>query len=129
MPALLIERGLYAATEDLVDRMPVPTRLQVTCPEQALPEGVQRTGYFVVAEALTNAVKHSHARELEVKLVRDNGQLSIEVRDNGIGGACSGRGTGLSSIADRIDVLGGQLHVHSPAGHGTLVQAQLPCGS
>ena len=75
MPALLIERGLYAATENLVDRMPVPTRLELTSPELVLPEGVQRAGYFVVAEALTTAVKPSRARELAVNLGRDRGHL------------------------------------------------------
>lgn len=128
MPALLIERGLYAAMEDLVDRMPVPTRLALGHPEQPLPEGVQRACYFVVAEALTNAVKHSRAQELSVNLAPDGGQLTIEVRDDGVGGACAGGGTGLSGIADRLDVLGGQLLIQSPPGQGTLVQARLPCG-
>ncbi|MDQ6777548.1 MAG: histidine kinase [Actinomycetota bacterium] len=129
MPALLIERGLYAATEDLVDRMPVTTRLVLSHPEQPLPSGVQRAGYFVVAEALTNAVKHSRASELTVNLARDNGQLKIEIRDDGVGGAHPGEGTGLRGIADRLDVLGGRLLVHSPPGQGTLVRAELPCGS
>ena len=129
MPALLIERGLYAATEDLVDRMPVPTRLELTSPELVLPEGVQRAGYFFVAEALTNAVKHSRARELAVNLGRDNGHLRIEVRDNGVGGARPGDGTGMRGIADRLESLGGRLLIHSPPGEGTVVQAQLPCES
>jgi signal transduction histidine kinase len=129
MPALLIERGLYAATEDLVDRMPVPTRLELSYPELALPEGVQRAGYFVVAEALTNAVKHSRARELAVNLERDNGHLRIEVRDNGVGGARPGDGTGMRGIADRLEAIGGRLLIHSPPGEGTVVQARLPCES
>jgi signal transduction histidine kinase len=129
MPAMLIERGLYAATEDLVDRMPVPTRLD--CPEggRALPAGVEQTGYFVVAEALANAVKHAGAHELAVRLARDNGQLRIEVSDDGIGGARPGSGTGLRGLADRLDAIGGQLVVHSPPGEGTLIDARMPCES
>jgi signal transduction histidine kinase len=129
MPALLIERGLYAATEDLVDRMPVPTRLELSYPELVLPDGVQRAGYFIVAEALTNAVKHSRARELAVDLRRDNGHLRIEVRDNGVGGAHADDGTGIRGIADRLEALGGRLLIHSPPGEGTVVEARLPCES
>jgi signal transduction histidine kinase len=129
LPALLIERGLYAATEELVDRMPVPTRLQCPDAEAALPASIEQTGYFVVAEALTNAVKHARARELAVRLARDNGHLRIEVRDDGIGGARAGSGSGLRGIADRLDAIGGQLIVHSPPGEGTLIDARLPCES
>ena len=118
MPALLIERGLYAATEDLVDRMPLPTQLQLPSAGDALPERVVSTGYFVVAEALTNAVKHSKARELVVRLARSAGALKIEVRDDGVGGARLGGGSGLRGIADRLDVLGGRLVVESPPATG-----------
>jgi signal transduction histidine kinase len=127
LPALLIERGLYAATEELVDRMPVPTRLQCPESEPGLPASVEQTGYFVVAEALTNAVKHAGARELAVSLVRDDGHLCIEVRDDGVGGARPGTGNGLRGIADRLDAIGGRLVVHSPPGEGTLIDARLPC--
>jgi signal transduction histidine kinase len=129
MPALLIERGLYAATEDLVDRMPIPTRLELPAAGGALPGAVVSTGYFVVAEALTNAVKHSKARELAVRLSRLERALRIEVRDNGVGGARIGEGSGLRGIADRVDVLGGRLSVDSPLGGGTLVLAEVPCVS
>ncbi|MBV9922290.1 MAG: hypothetical protein JOY78_15765 [Pseudonocardia sp.] len=127
MPALLIERGLCAATEDLVDRLPVPTRLELADLDGTLPEPVQSTGYFVLAEALTNAVKHSRARELVVRLTQDDGSLRIEVADDGVGGASFGSGSGLTGLADRLDVLGGQLRIDSPPGHGTLVIAELPC--
>jgi signal transduction histidine kinase len=129
MPALLIEHGLYAATEDLVDRVPLPTRLQLLDGDGPLPERVQSAGYFVVAEAVTNAVKHSQARELSVRLGRVDGHLEIEVRDDGVGGARLSAGTGLSGIADRVDVLGGRLRVTSPLGAGTVVSAEVPCGS
>jgi signal transduction histidine kinase len=129
MPALLIERGLYAATEDLVDRMPVPTRLELSAADRPLPDSVVSTGYFVVAEALTNAIKHSKARELAVSLARPDGALRIEVRDDGVGGARVGGGWGLRGMADRLDVLGGRLVVDSPRGGGTLVVAEVPCES
>ncbi len=129
MPALLIERGLYAATEDLVDRIPVPTRLELPDGDGALPDSVQSAGYFVVAEALTNAIKHSQARELTVRMGRVDGHLEIEVCDDGVGGARLGGGTGLSGIADRVDVLGGRLRVESRPGEGTVVRAEVPCAS
>ena len=129
MPALLIERGLHAATEDLVDRMPVPTRLEATRVDGPLPPAVESIGYFVVAEALTNAVKHSRARQVVVRLERVDGRLEIEVRDDGVGGARLGGGSGLSGIADRLDVLGGRLRVHSSPGGGTALLAEVPCAS
>jgi signal transduction histidine kinase len=131
MPALLLERGLYAATEDLVDRLPVPTRLELRPGESAapLPQRIESTGYFVVAEALTNVVKHSQAGELAVTVARDNGTLRIEVTDNGVGGASVAGGSGLRGIADRLDVLGGSLQIHSPQGQGTRLLAEVPCAS
>jgi signal transduction histidine kinase len=131
MPALLLERGLYAATEDLVDRLPVPTRLALAPGESyvPLPQRIESTGYFVVAEALTNAVKHSQARELGVTVARDDSTLRIEVTDDGVGGASVAGGSGLRGIADRLDVLGGTLHIRSPEGQGTWMLAELPCAS
>jgi signal transduction histidine kinase len=129
MPALLVERGLYAATEDLVDHIPMPISLTLPRTDGGLSAGVESTGYFVVAEALTNAVKHSRARELAVRLERINGRLEIEVQDDGVGGARIGRGSGLRGLADRLDVLGGRLLVESPPGHGTRVLAEVPCAS
>jgi signal transduction histidine kinase len=129
MPALLIERGLYAATEDLVDRMPMPTNLELDDASVKLPEPVESAGYFVVVEALTNAVKHSKARELAVRVARTGGGLKIEVRDDGVGGARVGAGSGLRGVADRLDVLGGRLLIDSPPGGGTVIDAEVPCAS
>jgi signal transduction histidine kinase len=129
MPALLIERGLYAATEDLIDRMPLPTSLDLPSSDDALPEPVISTGYFVVAEALTNAIKHAKARELAVRVDRSPEALRIEVKDDGVGGARVGGGSGLRGIADRLDVLGGRLVINSPPGGGTALLAEVPCGS
>jgi signal transduction histidine kinase len=126
MPAPLIEGGLGAAAEDLADRMPVPTRLHIAI-EGVLPDAVSATAYFVVAEGLANAVKHAQASALEVRIARGDAVLLVEVRDNGIGGAAPGAGMGLRSLADRVDVLGGTLRVHSQAGQGTRLLAELPC--
>jgi signal transduction histidine kinase len=130
MPAPLIERGLVAATEDLVDRMPVPTHLDVgLVPNDAVPPSVESTAYFVVAEALSNAVRHGNATKLAVHLSYFDQMLTVEVADDGVGGAHPGKGLGLGGLADRVEVLGGQLRVHSPDGGGTTIVAELPCGS
>lgn len=129
MPAGLVERGLGAAVEDLVDRMPVPTRLRLVGADGRFPETVESTAYFVVAEALTNAVKHADARTLAVSIEHVADRLVVDVRDDGVGGASSGVGLGLRGLADRVDVLGGRLIVDSPDGCGTRLVAELPCGS
>lgn len=129
MPASLVERGLSAATEDLVDRMPVPTRLELGIVDGALPPSVESTAYFVVAEGLTNAVKHAEAGALSVRLVREGDCLLVEVDDDGVGGAAMNDGAGLRGLADRVDVIGGRLRVHSEAHVGTQLRAELPCGS
>ena len=129
MPALLIERGLYAAAEDLVDRIPIPTDLDLRGSDRSLPTPVESTAYFVMAEAIANAVKHSRARELAVRLEQAGGCLSLEVRDDGIGGAVRNGSTGLRGITDRVDGLGGRLVVESPPGEGTRLLVEMPCGS
>jgi signal transduction histidine kinase len=129
MPPLLVERGLSAATEDLVDRVPIPADLRLLPQDEALPDAVESAAYFVVAEGLANVVKHSRARELSVRLDRADGRLTIEVADDGVGGAAANGGAGLRGIADRLDVLGGRLTVDSPPGGGTRLLAEVPCGS
>lgn len=128
MPAPLVERGLAEATEDLVDRIPVPTRLEFDVP-QRLPTLVANTAYFIVAEALGNAVKHASASALTVRLAQLDHTLTLEVSDNGVGGARPTGGLGLRGLADRVDALGGRLRLESPAGQGTRVLVELPCGS
>ena len=128
MPASLIERGLAAATEDLVDRMPIPTSLAVEI-DGPLPTAVQSTAYVIVAEGLTNAVRHARATAVAVRLARCERTLTVEVRDDGVGGAAPGTGLGLGGLADRVDALGGRFRIDSPAGHGTQLLADLPCES
>jgi signal transduction histidine kinase len=128
MPAPLIEGGLGAATKDLVDRLPLPTRLCLGV-NGSLPEPISAAAYFVVAEALANAVKHAKATTLAVHLSEGEGVLRLEVSDDGIGGVALGHGLGLRSLADRVDVMGGRLSIYSPAGEGTRIQVEFPCGS
>jgi signal transduction histidine kinase len=128
MPAPLIERGLGAATQDLVDRLPLPARLSLGV-NGSLPDSVSSAAYFVVAEALANAVKHARASSLCVDLAEAEGMLRIEVADDGIGGVALGDGLGLRSLADRVDALGGRLSIHSAVREGTRVVVELPCGS
>jgi signal transduction histidine kinase len=130
MPPPLMERGLSAATEDLVDRMPVPTNLDIGgVADGTLPAGVESAAYFVVAEGLANAVKHAQAHKLGVRLCQSADRLTIEVTDDGIGGTTFVAGTGLRGLADRVDALGGSLRIDSPPGHGTHLVAELPCAS
>lgn len=130
MPALLIERGLAAAVEDILSRVPLRTGLEVHDDDAArLPPSVEGTAYHVVAEAVTNAVKHAAARELRVVVRREAGVLHLEVRDDGVGGARSAAGSGLRGLTDRVDALGGRLRVQGAAAGGTRVLVELPCGS
>jgi signal transduction histidine kinase len=129
MPALLIERGLYVAAEELVDRMPIRTSLNLAGTGEDLPPPVETAGYFVVAEALANAVKHSHAERIGVRIEHPGGRLRIQVRDDGVGGARMEGARGLRGIADRVEGLGGRLTVDSRQGDGTRLVADIPCAS
>ncbi len=125
-PSVLTERGLAAALDELCRRAALPAHLEVTL-DVRLPAQVETAAYFVVSEALTNAVKHSHASELRIGARCDGPALTVEVADDGIGGAAAGRGSGLRGLADRVEALGGRLTVSSPPGRGTVVRAEIPC--
>jgi signal transduction histidine kinase len=92
-----------------------------------VPAAVESTAYFVIAEALTNAVKHSRATVVTIALGRTANSLSVQVTDKGVGGASAGAGRGLGGIADRVDTLGGLLRITSPPGAGTTIAVELPC--
>jgi signal transduction histidine kinase len=124
-PAVLSERGLAPAIESLAARAPVPVEVSVL-PAQRLPPPVETAAYFLVAEALTNVARYAQASEADVAVTRENGRAVIEVRDDGVGGADPGSGSGLRGIADRVAALDGRLHVESPAGGGTVVRAEIP---
>lgn len=124
MPSALVERGLGFAAEDLVDRLPVPAELHLGA-IGVLPASVSSTAYFVVAEALTNVVRHAAATKVVVRLDEMDGTLMIEVTDNGRGGASREGGTGLRGLVDRVDVLGGTFTLFSPVGSGTTISVRL----
>lgn len=129
--------GLGAALGSLVERVPVRVDLSVDLDDdgpagggpRAVPEAVATTAYYVASEAVTNAVKHSGAARIGVTAARRADQLVVRVSDDGCGGAALRRGTGLAGLADRVAAAGGELHVVSPAGTGTVVEVRLPCGS
>ena len=123
MPGVLTRGGLRAGVESLVSRMSIPVEVEV--PDSRLPAAVEATAYFVVAEALTNVVKHAHARTAAVAARVEDGRLQVEVRDDGEGGA-NPDGSGLIGLRDRVAALDGDLSVDSPAGAGTLVAATIP---
>jgi signal transduction histidine kinase len=125
-PAVL-EHGLGAALDAHAARSEVPTSVRCDVPRR-LPEPVELAAYFVVAEALTNVAKYAHAREASVRAWRDGELAVVEVSDDGVGGADDSRGSGLRGLADRVEALDGRLRVVSPAGVGTVVTAELPCG-
>jgi signal transduction histidine kinase len=135
MPAELTERGLPAAVDALAGRMPVPVRLDLGDIRERLPPAVESTGYFVVAEALLNAVKHAQPSRLAVALARLPGdRLRIEVSDDGRGGVDAaangaGGGHGMRSMADRVEALAGRMSIASAPGAGTRLTVELPCGS
>jgi signal transduction histidine kinase len=124
-PVLLGEAGLGPALASLADRCPVATVVSAV-PGGRLPGTAERTCYFVVFEAL-NVAGHSSATRAEVVVREEGGQVSVEVRDDGAGGADPG-GPGLRALADRVAAHGGRLRVESPRGGGTRVRADVPCG-
>jgi signal transduction histidine kinase len=131
MPAPLVERGLLAAVQDLAYGLPVRTRLDADDAPLRLSAPVESTAYFVVAEALTNVIKHADARNVVVSLRRHDGILAIEVTDDGHGGVAADDSrsglSGLSGLRDRLEVFGGTLSVSSGTA-GTELRAVLPCG-
>jgi signal transduction histidine kinase len=124
-PAVLTQRGLDAGIESLATRSTVPVELGDPLDER-LPLPVETAAYYVVAEALTNVAKYADATHARVEVHRDNGELVVEVRDDGSGGADPTGGSGLRGLADRVGALDGWLEVESAAGEGTLVRAVIP---
>jgi signal transduction histidine kinase len=123
-PPILTDRGLEAAIAALAARSPVPVTLTVDVPSRP-PAAVETAAYFVVAEALANAIKHSDATRI-VRIGRANGSLVAEVADDGSGGA-DPAGNGLTGLDQRVRALDGRLRLASPEGGPTTVRAELPC--
>jgi signal transduction histidine kinase len=126
-PSLLTERGLEAALGELPLRTPVPLELEFSIGER-LPVQVEAAAYYVVSEALANVTKYAQATAVRVRVDRVDGNALVEIADDGVGGADSSRGSGLSGLADRVEALGGRLALVSPVGRGTVVRAEIPCG-
>jgi PAS domain S-box-containing protein len=123
LPSVLTRGGLRAGVDTVAERIDLPLEVQI--PDDRYPPEVEASAYFVIAEALTNVVKHSHAKAARVRVSVDEGNLCIEVHDDGIGRA-DPDGHGLVGVRDRVTALGGHLEIESPAGSGTVVSATLP---
>ena len=124
LPAALSRGGLRAGVETLVSRIRLPVSVEVG--DDRLPPALEATAYFIIAEALTNAVKHADAGRAEVTACVQNGALHLEVRDDGIGGVEANGSSGLVGLRDRAAALNGELRIESPPGRGTVVAATLP---
>jgi PAS domain S-box-containing protein len=124
-PRIISSGGLVPALETLARSSPVPTRV-VTRTQARLPEPVEVTGYYVASEALTNVAKHAHASAVDIAVEADGRWLVLKIRDDGVGGADPSRGSGLISLRDRVQALGGALEVRSETGDGTELIARIP---
>ena len=124
-PAILSRGGLAAALRMLARRCALPVELQLKT-ELRLPERIEVTAYYLVAEALTNVVKHAQASFVRIELTAEDATLTLVVHDDGIGGADSSRGSGLMGLTDRVEAIGGRVTIASPAGDGTTVLAAFP---
>jgi signal transduction histidine kinase len=127
-PALVTDHGLAVALEALVARAGIRVSLDVDV-DRRLPEAIEVAVYYVVSECLTNVAKYAHASSTNVAVRRHDGQVVVEVTDDGVGGANTEGGSGLRGLADRVEALEGRLRVWSPAGGGTRVRAEIPCES
>ena len=124
-PSLLSSGGLSLAVPELAGRCPVPVVVDVQA-EGRLPEVVESTAYFALAEALANVAKHSGATRAWVRAYVHDHELELVVRDNGAGGASLDAGTGMLGISDRVDAVGGSIELESPPGAGTTLTIRIP---
>jgi signal transduction histidine kinase len=126
-PVALSERGLRSALESLCAAAEHEVVLDVT--DEDLPDPIAAAAYFVAAESLANSARYAQASRVEVRIQPRAGELHVEVADDGVGGADTTAGTGLSGLADRVEVLKGCFDVESPPGAGTRVHASIPLGA
>jgi signal transduction histidine kinase len=127
-PAILTEGGLGPALRALARRSTVLVELDVRA-QARFPEPVEVAAYYAASEALANTAKHADAEYVTISVEERYGCLRLTVRDDGVGGADSGNGSGLLGIRDRVEALGGTVEVVSPPGEGTLLQVDLPLWS
>ena len=124
-PAVLTDLGLAAAIESLAEGAPVP--VAVAADVDRVPDPSREVAaYYVVSEALANAVKHAGASRVDIRAAREGDAVVVEVHDDGHGGADLEAGTGLRGLDDRVSAVGGTLVVESAAGAGTTVRARIP---
>ena len=124
-PAVLSQVGLAGAVQSLAERYTMP--IEIDLPAGHFAESAELTAYFVIAESITNAIKHADGREITVTGTRASGWLRIEIADDGKGGASVSAGTGISGIIDRVRGVGGDVSLESPAGLGTRIKVSIPC--
>ena len=124
-PAILSKGGLGPALQALAHRSAIPVELDIDA-DVRLAEPIEIAAYFVASEALANAAKHSEASRIDVSLEQRDERLVLSVGDDGVGGADAGRGSGLVGLTDRVEALGGSIHVSSRPGKGTQIMAELP---
>lgn len=124
-PAILSKGGIGPAIKTLARRAAIPVGLDLAV-DQRLPESVEVAAYYVVAEALTNAAKHACASSVDVCVTADDGMLHLAIRDDGVGGAAAGKGSGLIGLKDRVEALAGRLEITSPEGSGTTLVVAIP---
>jgi signal transduction histidine kinase len=127
-PTILTEAGLVPAITSLTDRCPIPVEVIGQLGDVRLAPQVEAALYFVVSEAITNAVKHSKGRRMSVSFGRRSGLAIVEVSDDGVGGADLSVGSGLRGLSDRVAAVGGRLVVKSDHAGGTTIHAEVPCG-
>ena len=125
-PPVLADRGLAAAVRALALSSPIPVQTDIQLPGRP-PAPVESAAYFAVAEALTNAVRHSGASGVHIRMAHRAGMLRIEVTDDGHGGADPANGTGMLGVERRVGTFDGILAVSSPAGGPTIVVIEVPC--
>ena len=128
-PAVLSEGGLVPALSSLARRSAVPVELRLELDAERFEEPVEVAAYYVVSEALTNTAKHAQASQVEVRATRRDSWLDVIVSDNGRGGAVASSGSGLTGLIDRVEAIGGTIHIDSRPGLGTAVQVKLPIKS
>jgi PAS domain S-box-containing protein len=126
-PAILAARGLAAAVSSLIRRLPLVVGVDAT--EERFDPGIEIAAYFVIAEALTNVVRHAEADEATVTIASEDGTLRIVVADDGQGGAGLRAGHGLRGISDRVAALGGELALQSEPSAGTRLRISIPLGT
>ncbi|MEH0531500.1 sensor domain-containing protein [Streptomyces stelliscabiei] len=124
-PAVLTDRGLDAALSSVASRCAVPVEVDVDLPARPVP-AIEGIAYFTVSELLQNVSKHAGASRATVDVWKVENRLMLQVADDGVGGADTGRGSGLVGLAERIGAVDGILVVDSPAGGPTRVTAELP---